>query len=307
MEKLNGPFKDIIPNFQKYKKSIGYKYDNINNYYRLDKILYQNKIYDIKDSKKIYQVAVEQQTNISLKKQNYMCLKELYDYMKIIGYKNLYFEIKYFKSQNNHIPIILSNEEIVLFFKIVDELSKNYSYEESIIYPVLFRLVYSCGLRINEALTLENKDFNTVENTIVVTGKGRKKRLLPLSNSMANILIDYQNLKHNKTTDFLFPLSGKKYKKVYGFFKLVREKMNKFNLRIHDLRHTFAVINFNDLYAKGNNEEYILYFIGIYMGHESFKETEDYLRYTNETYKKMISKFNKKNPTIFPKVGDLNE
>lgn len=38
MEQINGPFKDIIPNFQKYKKSLGYKYDSINNYREFPKI-----------------------------------------------------------------------------------------------------------------------------------------------------------------------------------------------------------------------------------------------------------------------------
>ena len=56
MEQVSGPFKDIIPNFQKYKKSLGYKYDSINNYIRLDKILKNNNINDLNDTKKIFNI-----------------------------------------------------------------------------------------------------------------------------------------------------------------------------------------------------------------------------------------------------------
>ena len=48
MQKLNGPFKDIIPILVKMKKSIGYKYNNINIYVTLDNFLYENNILILK-------------------------------------------------------------------------------------------------------------------------------------------------------------------------------------------------------------------------------------------------------------------
>ena len=39
-----GPFKQILPKFFKYEKSLGHKYNNTNNYFLIDKILQKNKI-----------------------------------------------------------------------------------------------------------------------------------------------------------------------------------------------------------------------------------------------------------------------
>ena len=45
MGRLKKPIKNILPDFINYKKSLGYKYDNTNQYYKLEKLLLKNKIY----------------------------------------------------------------------------------------------------------------------------------------------------------------------------------------------------------------------------------------------------------------------
>lgn len=45
---------------------------------------------------------------------------------------------------------------------------------------LLFELLYGCGLRINEALTLELKDINRSANHLKVLGKGKKERIVPV-------------------------------------------------------------------------------------------------------------------------------
>lgn len=59
MQKLKGPFKDIIPILIKMKKSNGYKYNNINIYTELDNHLFRKNIIEIKDNKEIFNVAIK--------------------------------------------------------------------------------------------------------------------------------------------------------------------------------------------------------------------------------------------------------
>jgi tyrosine recombinase XerC len=55
----------------------------------------------------------------------------------------------------------------------------------------LIDLLYSCGLRISEALDLDLQDVDLRAATIRVTGKGRKERVIPLPEATAENLRDY--------------------------------------------------------------------------------------------------------------------
>ena len=112
MGKLRGPFKDIIPIFQDAKKALGYKYDNISLFNELDKYLFNKNIKDLSDTKFIFDVAINQENNISKKKDRYYCLKQLYEFMEdALNYNNLYFENISFKDDSSFIPVILTNKQ----------------------------------------------------------------------------------------------------------------------------------------------------------------------------------------------------
>ena len=51
-------------------------------------------------------------------------------------------------------------------------------------------LLYGSGLRISEALSLKRKDFSK-RDTITVTGKGNKARMVPLLRQVAKLISDY--------------------------------------------------------------------------------------------------------------------
>jgi integrase/recombinase XerC len=51
-------------------------------------------------------------------------------------------------------------------------------------------LLYGCGLRISEALGLQRADFGA-RDTITVTGKGRKQRMVPVLPQVASLVADY--------------------------------------------------------------------------------------------------------------------
>lgn len=294
---LKGPFKEIIPIFQKYKKSIGYKYDNINAYIKLDEQLYKNKILNLKNTKKIYEILIEKEINEKVKEKNYKSLKELYDFMKILGYENLYLEKNFFKNTADFKPIIFTKTEIKKMFESIDKYSLEINNQ---IYSVFFRLIYSCGLRISEGINLRIKDICLKTGVITIyKSKNNITRIIPLSDSMFIIIKKYmQTLTDN---NYLFEKNGKKLNS-YDIEKTLKKVTNIKEVRVHDLRETFAVHTLNNLFKSNIKTSEVLYPLSIYMGHTSIESTEYYLTYTNEFYKEIIKKSSLK---IFPKV-DMN-
>lgn len=304
MEKLKGPFKEIIPIFQKYKKSIGLKYDNISDYNYLDKKLYDEKIITLDDSVKIFDVLVTNEVNEKRREKNYKCLLQLYDFMKILGYQNMYIEPLFFKNNSDFIAKVLTKREINYLFKKIDEECKTINEN---LYPIIFRLIYSCGLRISEVVNIKICDFSLENQAItIVKSKYNITRVLPLSSSMFNLLKTYLDSDKVKNNAYLFERNGKKIS-TYSLEKFMKNICTKYRIRVHDLRWTFAVHTLNNLFDENINSVEALYPLMIYMGHQSIESTEYYLQLTNEHYKEVVKKLDKKYPNIFPKVGDDND
>lgn len=300
MEKI-GPFKQILPNFQKYKKSLGYKYSTIKKYYMLDKILSVNNIFDLSDTKRIYEILIEKEPNEKRKISNYNCLKQLYEYLHIIGYKDLYLKEYKTKIKTNFKPTILTTKQINIFFKTLDNYCK--SSEQDFIYSVLFRLLYSSGLRVSEALNLKNADYSEEKETIYIQeSKDNVTRELPLSRSMSQVLKSYKLYQQNNI--YLFEINNKKitYNQTLLFFEKILTQLD-FKFRIHDFRHLFSITTFNKLYNQGYNEFWILYYLHIYLGHKNWRSTEYYLQFTSKHLKKAV----KQCSDFYRNVGDLNE
>ena len=308
MGNLSGPFKDIIPNFRNYKKSLGYKYDNINQFYKIDKILYENNIQNLNNTKLIFDILVNNEKNDLKKKNNYEALKQLYNFMEIIGYKNLYFETLYFNETPNFKATILTHKQLLSFFTKLDSFCKNLNKPECYIYPALFRLLYSNGLRISEALNLKISQISLENQWIYIEqAKENITRKLPLSSSMKIVLEQYYSKISIKKQIYLFEINNSKLpkSKVDTIFKKILENF-EVSFRIHDLRHLMAVTSFNLLYDKGYKEDWILYYLHIYLGHKSISSTEYYLQHTEKRYKKTVKKIAEVYPDIFPKLGGVD-
>ena len=79
---------------------------------------------------------------------------------------------------DGHLPEVLTTEEVDMMEQAID-LSKWEGQRNKAIIEVLF----SCGLRVSELVTLRLSDLYLDERFIRVTGKGRKERLVPISES----------------------------------------------------------------------------------------------------------------------------
>ena len=111
------------------------------------------------------------------------------------------------KTEKNYIPRIFSTDEIIRIFETCDHLkydSNSYQYNY-LIFPALLRVLYCCGLRLGEALKLKVDDVDLNSGIIVIcNGKNNVSRLIPISNSLKEYLIIYDNNLIRKN-DYFFP------------------------------------------------------------------------------------------------------
>lgn len=111
----------------------------------------------------------------------------------------------------------------------------------------LFELIYSCGLRISEACSLQIGNLHLQEMLLLVCGKGDKERIVPFGDAAKTWLEKYLNevrpgLVGNKIVPTVFvnykgePISRKG---VWKRFKEL-EALTGIDCKVHTLRHSFA-------------------------------------------------------------------
>ena len=114
---------------------------------------------------------------------------------------------------------------------------------------LLLHLLYGCGLRVTEAISLRMGDVTAGEGVVLrVVGKGGKARLVPLGAVAAGTIEAYVTLarpQFDKTgrSDYLFP-GGRAGKPMtrQRVFQMVQELGEHVGVKVapHHLRHTFA-------------------------------------------------------------------
>ncbi len=172
------------------------------------------------------------------------------------------------------------------------------------LYCTLFSLLYSTGIRINEALELNHSDYIKEEKLIHIRkGKFRKERYLIISNSMAKRLNEYSRIYRSmiiKEQDSpLFVNIRKKrlkYSSAFGALSKILKKSNiskkrEFGPRIHDFRHTFAVHRLQLWYETEKDINSKLPYLSTYMGHVNIISTQVYLDAPGELLQSGYNRF----------------
>lgn len=105
-------------------------------------------------------------------------------------------------------------------------------------------MVYS-GLRRGEVLGLKIPDVDLDEGSVVVLGKGRKMRRVPINAATSHALGDWLAIRPNAVGDFVFVnRDGTAFAKdgVQSLFTRMRTQLGLRRFHPHLLRHTFAAI-----------------------------------------------------------------
>ncbi|MFP6711983.1 MAG: tyrosine recombinase XerC [Rhodospirillales bacterium] len=154
----------------------------------------------------------------------------------------------------------------------------------------ILTLLYGCGLRISEALNLNLEDVPD-RDSMVITGKGNKQRVVPVLPIVAEAIQYYVNLypKHLKKSGPLFVGAQGKRLNPGVVQRQVRKLRALMGLSAtatpHALRHSFAT----HLLAGGGD----LRTIQELLGHESLSTTQ---RYTEVDQARLIEVYRDSHP-----------
>ena len=142
------------------------------------------------------------------------------------------------------LPDFLTVKEVDRLFNLISE-SDIYELRDK----TIFELLYSCGLRISEAIELTQSSINFENSYIRITGKGNKERIVPVGDEAIRLLKKYinesrQQILGSRESEYLFiSKKGSKLnrKSVWRLLKnyVIRTKIKK-NITPHTLRHSFA-------------------------------------------------------------------
>jgi integrase/recombinase XerD len=189
------------------------------------------------------------------------------------------------------IPRVLSTEQI-------DELLKACPPNETlgIRDRALFELIYSCGLRVSEAVGLAAARVSLDEGVIVVTGKGSRERMVPMGERARSELERYLSvarpaLKGRRQAEALFlGRGGRKLsrKTVWKIFKRLTTAAGM-DGKVHTLRHSFAT----HLLQGGAD----LRSVQELLGHADIATTQIYTHVSQEVLKRTHAEFH-------PRGGD---
>ena len=183
------------------------------------------------------------------------------------------------------LPEVLSIEEIDLLFASID-LSK----PEGRRNRAMLEVLYSCGLRVSELISLRISDIFRDEGFVRIIGKGDKERLVPVS-PVALKEIDHYMPDRNSMLDLdkgnmdvlFLNRRGKPLSRVM-VFTIIRQLAEKTGLKKrispHTFRHSFATHLVNggaDLRA-----------VQEMLGHESIVTTEIYTHLDREYLREAI-------------------
>jgi integrase/recombinase XerC len=152
----------------------------------------------------------------------------------------------------------------------------------------MIELFYSCGLRIEELVSLDLKNIDFISNIVTVTGKRNKERIVPVGDICLRSIKDYINERRNlglpcniRSPIFLSNRAKRlgqrtarrilhRYFAKAGFTKKVSP---------HTLRHTFAT----HILDRGCD----LRSVQEMLGHKNLSSTQIYTHVTIESLKKV--------------------
>lgn len=184
------------------------------------------------------------------------------------------------------LPNIISKEEVKMIIDTIRLLR----------YKALFFTIYSCGLRLSEALNLKPGNIDSKRMFIKVeNGKGSKDRYIQLPKLTLNMIREHY--KTHRNPNFIFPAPGQNgkgekaalkhipKKTAWDVFKKVGTQIGfKKKVHPHTLRHSYAT----HLLEEGTDIRYI----SKLLGHQSLETTLIYTHLTPLSETKIAEKVN---------------
>jgi len=216
-------------------------------------------------------------------------VRELGRYLHSIGLPAYIMPTGMIARQTRYVPHIYTEQELSAFFY------GAYHYDDQVkdplvqyIVPVLFRVMYCCGLRPSEGRLIKTEDINLETGRVYIReAKRHKDRIVVLSDDVLLLCRRYDCLRKTLCgeSECFFPDKDGRARTArwagYQFKKCWRiSGMDNFTdprPRMYDFRHSFATKKLHDWLDAGENLYSMLPYLSSYMGHCNFAITAYYV------------------------------
>jgi integrase/recombinase XerC len=180
------------------------------------------------------------------------------------------------------IPKTISHDEFLVLTKAIIEMKNREEWQNKRDVAISY-VIYSMGLRISEALSIQIKDFIDKDGTVVM-GKGSKERYVPILDKVSEIVNDYIKSCPFEIEDCLFVSNkGKKYS-ARLFEAVIEIARNLSNLSEYVTPHTLRHACATGLLNNGGSIKSIQQLLG----HANLSTTQIYTKVSNSV---MMSKY----------------
>ncbi|WP_231158761.1 tyrosine-type recombinase/integrase [Candidatus Gromoviella agglomerans] len=186
-----------------------------------------------------------------------------------------------------HIPIVV-NENLMI--QLID-----FSYKDNSKYglkvSLILEIMYATGIRVSELIKIKLSNFSIIENDLLLTvcGKGKKERIIPLTNQAMRCLDEYIRVYGLHSNDWLFgsDRSQSKYMTRQRIGQILNEIVRKSSLNIkispHGIRHSFAT----HMLDNGSN----ILEVKDLLGHSDVGTTQIYTHVMSKSMRSVIEKY----------------
>ncbi|XMB85652.1 tyrosine recombinase XerC [Mycoplasmatota bacterium WC44] len=285
---------NIVDDFVLYLENKNYSYHTIENYIRDINVLIDflkseglGNLTEVNSTLARYFISFLHEKDYSNKSiaRKISSARTIFKYMRNEGFidSNPFDTVKVPKIEKKNPKFIYENEIIGLFDSI--DISKAKGKRDKAILEVL----YGCGLRVSELCELKIKDVDFYQNLILVHGKGKKDRYVPIHNNIIESVKDYLN---NGRTEFLMRSENYLIEDLFVNFKgnsltprgvrvilndIIEKSSETIKLSPHMLRHSFATHLLNNGADLRSVQELL--------GHSHLSSTQIYTQVSKEKLK----------------------
>ena len=160
----------------------------------------------------------------------------------------------------------------------------------------LLLLLYGAGLRISEALHLTSDDVDLANGLLTICeSKFYRTRLVPVGSRLTSILVAYDKQRSQwgyppgKSESFFVTRHGqpvtrslaeRTFCRLRDLADIHRYDGSRYQPRLHDLRHSFAVHRLVAWYREDADVQRLLPQLSTYLGHVNISATQRYLTMT---------------------------
>lgn len=160
----------------------------------------------------------------------------------------------------------------------------------------MLEVLYACGLRVSELVSLQLHDYHPASAYIKTMGKGDKERIVPIGEEAMEVLQHYlehgrPGLLRGRRSNYVFLNRSAGGLTRQGFWKIIKRRAVEAgigkNVTPHTLRHSFAT----HLLENGAD----LRVVQVLLGHADISTTQIYTHVTREHLQRVHERYHPRN------------